>query len=81
METTYQKLLKEKDHTLSYSRYNSSPYKGNPELEKVYKMAYYDGLDVKPGRSFSLEQLTDDSRKAYIHGFFTGDTESMYADD
>lgn len=78
--TIYQELQKEKDNTLSYLRYDPTPYKGT-ELEKIYDRAYYDGLDVKPGRSFPLEELAGEKRKAYLHGYFTGDYESMYADD
>ena len=70
--TTYQKLKEERDNSLSYLRYDPKPYNGT-ELEKIYDRAYYDGLDVKPGRSFPLEKLTGDKRKAYLHGYFTGD--------
>lgn len=80
METTYQKLQKEKDPNLSYLRYNSAPYKGT-ELENIYCKAYYDGLDCKPGRSFPLETLSGVKRKAYLHGYFTGDYESLNDDD
>lgn len=78
--TTYQKLLLEKDNSLSYLRYTPDPYAGT-ELEKIYAEAYYDGLDVKPGRSFPLEKLTGDKRKAYLHGYFTGDYEALNDDD
>ncbi len=80
MKTTYQQLQHEKDPNLSYLRYNSAPYKGT-ELEIIYRKAYYDGLDVEPGRSFPLEKLTGAKRAAYLHGYFTGDYESLYADD
>lgn len=78
--TTYQKLQQEKDSSLSYLRYDSTPYK-ETELEKIYDKAYFDGIDGCPGRSFSLEELTGDKRKAYVHGFFTGDDEAQNADD
>lgn len=78
--TIYQELQKEKDNTLSYLRYDSTPYKCT-ELERIYDRAYYDGLDVKPGRSFPLEELAGDKRKAYLHGYFTGDYESLCDDD
>lgn len=75
--TTYQKLQQEQDHTLSYLRYNDEPYRGT-QLQEIYRKAYYDGLDVEPGRSFPLEELTGDRRKAYLHGYFTGDYEALY---
>lgn len=78
--TVYESLQKERDNSLSYLRFDSTPYSGT-ELEQIYTKAYYDGLDVEPGRSFRLDGLTGDRRKAYIHGYFTGDYESLHADD
>ena len=72
---SYKELLKVKDPTLSYTRYDSFQYRING-LEEYYRKGYWDGLGVCPCERVNLENLTDSQRKAYVHGFFTGDYEA-----
>lgn len=63
------------------TRYDSSPYKDNEEQKNAYQSGYFDGLDAEMGRSYPGASAPAELRKAYAHGFFTGDDEFWNADD
>lgn len=48
------------------------PYERDKDLQEKYASGYYDGLDAKPGRNVKLEELSEEQRNAYVHGFVTG---------
>jgi len=65
----------------SISRYNSSQYKDNEELKKLYQAGYFDGLDAEIGRNYPGVTADVERRQAYAHGFFTGSEELWNGDD
>lgn len=78
--TLYQRLkqeFEERKPVPSIIGYDTSLYKGNPELERIYESGYWDGLDSETGRNYPGDSATDEKRKAYMHGLFTGSEELL----
>lgn len=79
MENLYQRLKKEFEAMTpvpsTVGGYDSSMYKGNEELAKVYEAGYWDGLDGVTGRWYPGDSAPAERRKAYMYGLFTGSDE------
>lgn len=79
MASPYWKLEQERDLTLSYSGYNSEPYRAN-KLWGYYTSGFFHGIDERPDE-IRLKTFTPEQRKAYVHGFFTGLEVARKSDD
>lgn len=54
-------------------------YLEGSEAHKMYQTGYKDGLEAIPGKSVFFLELSGEIRKAYAHGFRTGENERINA--